>query len=72
VDVYNVVVGLSRRTTSTLIGAGVVVSHGRGTTVGNLDFVGDTVSPRGLRSDIIERDVSYFATSAFISFTYFF
>jgi hypothetical protein len=72
VDVYNVVVGLSRRTTSTLIGAGVVVSYGRGTAAGNLDFVGDTASPRGLRSDVIERDVSYFATSAFVSFTYFF
>jgi hypothetical protein len=72
VDVYNVVVGLSRRTTSTLVGAGVVVSYGRGTAVGNLDFVGDSQSPRGIRSELIERDVSYFATSAFVSFTYFF
>ena len=50
----------------------MVVSYGRGTAAGNLDFVGDTASPRGLRSDVIERDVSYFATSAFVSFTYFF
>ena len=65
--------GATRTTKRSTIAAGMVVSHGTGTTPSNVDITptGDVLGlAQGDR--IIERDVSFFSISLLLGYTYFF
>lgn len=73
VDIYHVVFGATRTTQRSKIAAGVVVSHGTGTSQSNFDITrsGDILG--STPGDVlIERDVSFFSISLLLGYTYFF
>jgi opacity protein-like surface antigen len=73
VDVYNAVVGLSRRAADRLLAIGVTVAYGTGRVAGNLDFVDpDAIIAGGGRPGVLERKVSYLTGALLLSFTQFF
>jgi hypothetical protein len=73
VDLYHIVFGAARTTTRSKIAAGVVLSHGTGTSQSGLEITatGDIL---GLTpgSSLIERHVSFSSLSFVLGYTYFF
>ena len=76
INIYNVVVGATRTTQRSKIAAGVVVSHGTGTTQSEVDFTrsgtATGLSPLAIENGLFEHQASFFSISLLLGYTYFF